>query len=322
MTLASGLVNRLKLKHWALLSALGETPTLYQAASLINVTQPSATKMLADIEHAFGFSLFERCARGMRPTPLGKEVVAYAQQTQASLERFMTNLEVKRQGGHGHLVIGAIMGGAPDLVVQAVSDIKRDRPRLNIRILGESSDQIGVLLERHEVELAVGRFTGPLDHNRFDFAALADEPLRIVARATHPLAVRNELAWDELVLWPWVFQTLSSPARVLIEEEFSQAGVRSPEDVIECSSTFAILQFLKSRDAIAVLPESVLRDHINAGLLATLNVALTQRLAPFGILTRKDEKLSNLAASFTARLHALVTSFNDIQPIPDGVLVR
>src|SRR4051812_8679511 len=182
-SLTPRLVNRLRLKHWSLLSALGEVGTLNLAAARISVTQPSATKLLADIEQAFGFSLFERHARGMRATELGSEVVAYARQTQAALDRFLERLEIQRRGGHGHLVFGAIMGAAPDLVARAVAQIKQERPRLRVRILGVTSDQIGALLERHEIELAVGRFTDPLQHNRFHFTPLSDEPLRVVARA-------------------------------------------------------------------------------------------------------------------------------------------
>lgn len=196
------------------------------------------------------------------------------------------------------------MGAAPDLVAAAVADIKRERPRLNVRILGETSDQIGVLLARHEIELAVGRFTGPLDHNRFDFCALADEPLCIVVRRGHPLAKRQPLGWDELVRWPWVLQTLSSPARLMLEDQFAQALVSTPQDVIECSSIFATLQLLQSGDAIAMLPESVVRDHVRASLLAVLPVAVGQEMKAFGILTRKDDTLSDVATTFIAYLKA------------------
>jgi DNA-binding transcriptional LysR family regulator len=302
MSLTPRLVNRLRLKHWSLLSALGDTATLNQAALRISVTQPSATKMLSDIEQAFGFALFERHARGMRPTPLGVEVVAYARQTQASLDRFMEGLDIKRRGGHGHLVFGAIMGAAPDLVARAVADIKRDRPRLNVRILGETSDQIGVLLDRHEIELAVGRFTDPLQHNKFHFAALSDEPLRAVVRRRHPLTRRRHLDWSELVRWPWVLQIISSPARQLLEEEFTRAGVSSPADVIECTSIFASLQLVQSSDAIAVLPESVVRDHVHARLLVALPLVVGRDLKAFGLLTRKDEPLSEVASAFVEHL--------------------
>ena len=302
MSLTPRLVNRLRLKHWSLLSALGDTPTLNQAAVHISVTQPSATKLLADIEQAFGFALFERHPRGMRPTPLGAEVVAYARQTQAGLDRFLEGLEVKRRGGHGHLVFGAIMGAAPDLVARAVADIKRERPRLNVRILGETSDQIAALLDRHEIELAVGRFSDPLQHNKFDFAALSDEPMRAVVRHGHPLARRRRIGWSELVQWPWVLQTLSSPARLLLEEEFSQAGVASPADLVECTSIFATLQLVQSSDAVSALPESVVRDHVKARLLVTLPLVVGKDLKAFGLLTRRNEPLSDIAQVFVAHL--------------------
>ena len=280
------LVNRLRLKHWALLAALAETPVLAQAASAIHVTQPSATKMLADIEQAFGFALFERHARGLRPTPLGEEVVAYARQSQAGLARFLEGLEIKRRGGHGQLVIGVIMGAAPDLVARAVADIKIRRPLLRIRIFGETSDQIGALLERHEIELAVGRLSTLVQHNHFHFEPLANELMQIVVRRGHPLLRLKRLNFPMLMHWPWVLQPLTSPARQLMESEFTANKVGTPANLVECASVFASLQLLQSSDAVGALPESVVRDHVRAGLLRVLPIAVGKDLKGFGVLTR------------------------------------
>jgi DNA-binding transcriptional LysR family regulator len=118
------LVNRLKFKHLALLVALDDMRNLHQAAEAINVAQPSASRMLGDIEEAFGFLLFERNSRGMQPTPLGVAALAYARHSLADLTRFAEGLEVKRKGGHGQLTVGAIMGAAPDLLAMAVADLK------------------------------------------------------------------------------------------------------------------------------------------------------------------------------------------------------
>lgn len=299
---APRLVNRLRLKHWALLAALAEADTLARAAVAISVTQPSATKMLADIEAAFEFPLFERHPRGMRATPLGEEVVAYARRSQAGLGRFLEELEIKRRGGHGQLVIGAIMGAAPDLVARAVAEMKRERPLLGIRILGETSDQIGVMLERHEIELAVGRFSMLLPHNALAFTALAHEVMQVVVRHGHPLLRRRGLDLAVLMDWPWVLQPLATPARQLLEEEFASASVGTPANLVECASIFATLQLLQTSDAVGALPESVVRDHVRAKLLHTLAVPIGKDLRGFGILTRMNEPLSETAAAFVTHL--------------------
>src|SRR5262249_45512658 len=165
-----------------------------------------------------------------------------------------------------------------------------------------TSDQIAVLLERHEIELAVGRFTDPTQHNQFDFAPLSDEPMRAVVRHDHPLARKRRVEGAELVRWPWVLQTLAGPARQLPEAEFAGAGVSTPEDVIECASIFATLQLVQSSNAVAMLPESVVRDHVKARLLHALPIVVGQGWKAFGVLTRKDEALSDVAATFVEHL--------------------
>ncbi|BAO88974.1 MULTISPECIES: LysR family transcriptional regulator [Caballeronia] len=298
----NALVNRLKFKHLALLVALDDARNLHQAAETINVAQPSASRMLADIEEAFGFLLFERNARGMQPTPLGTAALAYARRSLADLTRFADDLDAKRRGGHGQLTVGAIMGAAPDVLAMAVAELKSERPLLNVRILGETSDQVVQLLHRREVDLALGRLTTPLQHNDFDFEPLAREAMRLVVRAGHPLADKAALALDTLVSWPWILQPITSPARGLFEDELARAGLTTPADIVECASIFATLQLLQNSEAVAMLPESVVRDYLRAQLLVELPIEIGKRLSGFGLLRRKFETLSEPAEYFIALL--------------------
>jgi len=304
------LVNRLKFKHLALLVALDDARNVHQAADAINVAQPSASRMLGDIEEAFGFLLFERNARGMQPTPLGVVTLAYARRALAELTRFAEDLDVKRKGGHGQLTVGAIMGAAPDLLAMAVAALKTERPLLNVRILGETSDQVVQLLHRREVDLALGRLTNPLQHNDFSFEPLARETLLLVVRSAHPLAAcassgkfeHEPITLRELIKWPWVAQPLTSPARVLFEEELAHAGLATPVNLTECASIFATLQLLENYDAVAMLPESVVRDHVRGKLLVVLPVEIGKSLPGFGLLTRKGEPLAEPAEHFVSLL--------------------
>ncbi len=314
-TAAVALVNRLKFKHLALLVALDDARNVHQAADAINVAQPSASRMLSDIEEAFGFRLFERNARGIEPTSLGVVTLAYARRALTDLTRFAEDLDVKRRGGHGQLTVGAIMGAAPDLLAQAVAMLKTERPLLNVRILGETSDQVVQLLHRREVDLALGRLTTPLQHNDFHFEALARETLVLVVRARHPLVHRTDVTLDALMAWPWVAQPITSPARALFEDELARAGLATPVNLTECASIFATLQLLENFDAVAMLPESVVRDHVRGQLLVTLPLEIGKALPGYGILTRKDETLAEPAEHFVSLLRRFSQPFASQPPV-------
>ena len=304
--LFSSLAYRLRFRHLMLLERLGELGNLHRAAAAINLAQPSASKMLRDVEHALGFALFERSSRGMTATELGKRVIEFAGAALADFERFVEDLDAKRKGGFGQLVMGGIMGAAPDVVARAVSDLKRRRPLLAVRILGETSDQLLDLLQHREIDLAVGRFSAPMQHNLFDFEPLANEPLCAVVRAGHPLGQASALKLKHLVEWPWVLQLLSSPSRQLMEQEFAEAGLGTPANLVECGSIFATLQLLQASDAVAVLPESVVRDALDTQLLRRLPVKVGGKLSDFGVLTRKAEAPAPAAVELIAlmRLYA------------------
>jgi DNA-binding transcriptional LysR family regulator len=77
--------------------------------------------------------------------------------------------------------------------------------------------------------------------------------------------------------------------------------------VVECGSIFATLQLLQTSEAVAMLPESVVRDYLKAGLLRELPLAVGQKLTGFGVLTRREDVLSEPAQAFCALLRKYAT---------------
>ena len=302
MTSSAHLLSRLRFRHLALLVALDEHRTLRRAAEAVHLAQPSATKLVHDLEGVFGFALFERLPRGMLATELGTEVIAFAQRTLADIERFAQDLDSKKSGGYGQLVIGAIMGAAPDVVARAMADVKKRRPLLSIKLLGETSDEILSLLIARKIDIAVGRFSNALQHNTIDYEDLGNEPLCIVVRKGHPLSRIRRLNLRKLEQTPWVLQPLTSPGRQILEQEFGQAGMKTPANRVECTSIFATLQLLQKSDAVTMLPESVVRDHLQAGLLVRLPLPVGKSLPGFGILCRRGEALSSAATELVESL--------------------
>ncbi|PRX09369.1 UNVERIFIED_ORG: LysR family transcriptional regulator [Martelella mediterranea] len=296
--------GKLRLKQLMVVTALAETGNMHRAAETLGMTQSTASKLLKDLEGLLGATLFVREPRGMTPTDMGYDVADFSRSVLVRIDRFSEDFEAKISGGHGLLVVGAIMGAAPDLIASAVAAMKAERPRLVIRLLGETSDQILDMLEDGTVDVAVGRFSTPRHWQLFDFEPLGEEPLRLVARAGHPLADRDDVTLQELHAWPWIMQPGNNPTRQLLDGAFAEHGLSAPVNYVESASIFAILQLLQSSDAVAVLPISVVRDHLNAKLLSALHDPIGKQIRGFGIARRRNEALSPNAESFVEKLRS------------------
>ena len=238
--LLSHLMGRLRYRHWLLLTAIADHGNLHRAADALHLAQPSATKLVHDLEQLFGFPLFQRLPRGMLPTELGAKVVAFARRALVDVRRFALHLDNKQQGAHGQLFIGAIMGAAADVVAHAMAELKQRRPLLAIRLWGETSDEIVQMLLERKIDVGVGRFSTPLQHNDVDCEVLGNEELCVVA-AGPPLS----RAWEETRTQDAGAVPLDPPASGQscapdYGTRIGTAGMKTPANIVESASIFAI----------------------------------------------------------------------------------
>lgn len=300
---AISLNHWLRFKHLVLLTTLADSRNMHVTARQMHLSQPAASKMLKDLEGYFGFGIFLRRPRAMVPTELGEHVIRHARILLNDADRLVEEIGSLRQGGYGQLIVGAIPGAAPELLPAALTAIKRQRPRLAVSFKENSSDQLLIDLEYKRLDVVVGRLTNSHQHNLFDFEPLREEPVCVVVRASHPL-VGQQPCLEALSRWPWVLHPVTSPMRGLFEVALAEAGVASPSNVIETTSTQTALQLLSASDMLAVLPRSVLQSPLSAGQLTTLPVVIGKPLDDYGIITRKGEPLSSAASELVATLRA------------------
>ena len=94
-----GLFKRLRYRHLYMLVTLGTHKNLHRAAEALHMSQPTLTRMLQEVEDAFGCSLFDRQPRGMTPTPVGEELLKFAHSALNSLDRCVEDLTARAQRG-------------------------------------------------------------------------------------------------------------------------------------------------------------------------------------------------------------------------------
>ncbi|MFT4067071.1 LysR family transcriptional regulator [Paraburkholderia sp.] len=290
---ASTIRKRLRLRHLQLMVALSETESLRRAADDLAMTQPAATKALQELEDTIGVSLFVRHARGMEPTVFGEAVMRYARVVFEDLDELREELAGIEAGAIGKVRIGAVMAPSPELLTHTIVKLKEAHPRLQMTVTIDTSDVLVQALQQDQLDIVIGRIPDGFPALDLSFETLAEEALSIVVRPDHPAArvnTRPKLA--DLAQYPWIIQPHPSPMRQVIDQTFRESRVAPPVSTVETSSILTTLSLLRDSDMLAVLPSSVAQYYVALNAIATVATPLRGRLAPYGLILRKNRRIT------------------------------
>lgn len=283
---------RLKTRQLLLLIALDDEGTLMRAAEVLCMTQPAASKQLKELEDMLGIALFERLPRGMEPTIYGESMIRHARMALTSLARAHEDIVALRSGLAGQVDVGSIMTPAMRLLPCAITRVKKLAPLLRIGVQVESSMVLLERLQRGNFDFLLARMTGLSDNVDLQYEELAAEPVVVVARIGHPLAERGRLSLHELASAPWIMPPPGSILRQRFDQQFHNAGLEPPGDVVDTSEIVLITSMLQMSDALNVMSADVALRYQELGLLTVLPIELACQMDPYGIIRRRDRLLS------------------------------
>ena len=255
-------MDRLRLRHLRLLDAVANTGTLSAAAGLIGMSQPGATKMIQELEEAFGCQLVERTAKGGKLSAAGFHALG---RMRIALNALSTARQAIDAGKELPLVrLGILPLVGIDALCHVVRAMQADQklPRIQIR-LGTVESLLKALSDG-QVDGVVGGLddgTAPGNIAGFRVTPLWEESLVIVAAADHPLARRRSLRLDMLRESDWVLTLTGSSVRRGFERLFLQAGLEPPVARIETESFHIGLSLVAASHLLSAVPESAYQQY-------------------------------------------------------------
>lgn len=286
------LVSRLRLKQLRLLVALDEQGSLHKAAEAVAISQPGATKALNEIESAFGMRLFTRTSQGLEANDLGRCAIRYARLIHSDLAHLREEMLGILHGQGGRLVVGVIMGAVP-LLIRSLTRLRSKQPELSVEIVEDTSARLLSLIDEGRLDLAICRTSVSRRPDAYDCLSLHQEQLKVVANPDHPLAGSQGLNLAQLAPYSWVVYPANMPMRLVLEREFSEAGLEFPRYPLETASTFATLMLLQEDpNLVALMPRETTQSATRFGRLACLDLSLVLRSEPYGVISRHGSPLS------------------------------
>ncbi|MEK7945324.1 LysR substrate-binding domain-containing protein [Pigmentiphaga sp. YJ18] len=270
--------HRLRLRNLQMLLSLAQTRNISHSAAALNTTQPALSKWLRELEDDIGLPLFERHARGLRPTSYGEALIAHARRIETQLDRAHSDMEAMREGGSGQVLIGTSGAAAPDTVPLAMLALLRRMPQARIRVVESTMDQLMEQLARGDLDIVVGRSAPELHDPAIRSEALYLEPIHFVARPLHPLFEASEPTWDAVMRHRWILWPRGTPIRNALDAALAAAGRSLPVDYVESNSATLNITLLAHSDMVGVA------SHRAAMRLVTMNAVriVPLRLSGFG----------------------------------------
>ncbi|PYE85902.1 LysR family transcriptional regulator [Pseudoroseicyclus aestuarii] len=293
----------LKLAHLRLLAALGETGQIGLAAARLGLTQPAASRLLAEAERIAGHPLRRREGRGIALTEEGAALARRAARVLIEIADAGREMDEIAGGAGGAVRIGSVTGPAMDRVLPMLRSARLSLPDLSIEVEVGTSDLLGDMLAAGRLDLAVARLPAGHDPALFDMELLGPEPVALLVRAGHALLLGPQPTPEALMRYDWILPGEGAILRETVLTRLAELGLSRPPGRIATSSFLLTLALIGRSNAIAPLAASVAARFAGEGSpYRVVPLDLGIQVAPFGIITRASGRLTPAAQRLRALL--------------------
>ena len=289
----------LSLRHMRMITALDDHGRVSAAAQVMNISQPAASRMIAEMEAVLDVRLCERLPRGVALTPYGKALARRARSILLEMREADREISELKAGKGGSVFLCAVTAPAIELAVPAIREIRRIYPRIEITMQVETSNVLARELIASRHDFIIARIPDDLNPRLFESRVIGVEKACLIVRRDHPLASGKMVRLEETAGYDWVFQSGGSPLRQAMESNFLNRDIPLPDRILNTSSLLLTLVMVAQSDAIAPVSIQVARFIQGAdGLAGAIDVVQTEfdiEVRPYSLITVKNRVLSPAA---------------------------
>lgn len=273
--------------------AVAETGSLRAAGRHLGAAQPAITRSIRQIEHELGATLFERHAKGVRLTEIGRAFINRANAIQVEIARAKDEVNQMKGRLTGQVSLALSTASSMVLLPKSLNEFRKRYPDAILKI----SETFFAPIERELLDGRIDYYVGPFEAgstaNSFIVEHLFDNTRRIVARRGHALAKANK--FSQLVGAQWIRPaTAERSTEGDFELALEQFGLPSPQIVVQSKSALITMLTVANTDLLTVVPQQWLDFPVTANLIEALDL-LPLDSAPICILRRPDMPLTPMA---------------------------
>ncbi len=297
--------GRIKLRHLVCFLEVARLKSVVQAASMLGLSQPAASKTIQELELILGVELFDRSRRNLILTHYGEVFQRYVGASLTSLKQGVRS--IVQPESTVAFTIGALPTVSASILPTAVLHFSAQRLGMKPRIITGPNAFLMSQLAVGDVDLVIGRMAEPETMRGFAFEHLYSEAIALVVRPGHPLLAASGFDIGAIS----GFQMLMPPPGSIIRpivDRFLVANAIGPivgGEIETVSDAFA-RSYVRATDAVWIISKGVVIEDVAHGFLAMLPADTSDTQGPVGLTTRADTQPALPVQLFAQSVRAVV----------------
>ncbi|MCG6857203.1 MAG: LysR family transcriptional regulator [Salaquimonas sp.] len=222
-----------------------------RAAAACNVSQPTLSSNIKQLEDQLGVLLVKRGSRFQGLTPEGEQVLAWARRISGDARAMKEEMRAARLGLSGRIRIAAIPT-ALAMVPRLTTPLREKHPGITFSILSRTSIEVLMLLGNLDIDAGITYLDNePL--GRVISVPLYSERYQLITAAGNRYSERTAVTWAELADLPLCLLTPDMQNRRIIDHHLAQAGV-SARPSLESNSMTVLFSHIRTGRWSSIMP--------------------------------------------------------------------
>lgn len=281
------------LRHLRFFVTVAECGKMSTAAQQMFIAQSSVSQTIIELENHYGVKLFERLSRKLYITPMGEQLLTYAQHI-LSLFDEMEN-QMKARSERTGLRIGATISAGTCMLSQLLTSFREQNEALEATVIVELRGNLESMLLHSELDLLL--LDGHIPNPDFITIPIAQDKMVLICSPKHPFAGRESVTTLDISRENFICRDYNSDQPELFEEymRMQNLPLRGRWFSVNSETT---KRAVRDNHGVTVISRQIVRDELDAGELVEVPIEGLQLERDVCLVYHKNKFISHCMREF------------------------
>lgn len=211
----------------------------HQAAKELNISQPSLSRSIANLEEELGVSLFQKNGRNIELTKYGMIFLEHVDRIIEEIKIAESKMKSLAGNSSGHIDIGYVFPLAKSYIPRLVRNFldQQENHEITFSLSQEITKNLIADLKKEKYDVVFGSFVS--NEPDVEFVPVVNQEMVIITPPEHPLKYKKNLVLEDLMDYPVIGYDKTSGLGRFTHEIYKQNHI-NPSIAFETSDENAI----------------------------------------------------------------------------------